>query len=729
MYNSDKPIQSVNEDKLGRATFAKQLADAIYAFNSSDNFVISLCGKWGCGKTSILNMTFSSLKELSEKIICIRFNPWNFSDSNQLLNQFFVTLSNELKIKNLPEGASHLGEIMESYSSSLEYTEFIPIVGKYLKLLPLLAKDIGKKMKEDADEKLNDVSYRKREVEKALLALDRRILIVIDDIDRLPNDQIRAIFQLVNSVAGFPNVTYLLSFDKDVVVNALSDVQYGEGEEYLEKIIQIPFDIPEVNLQNVYSVLFDKLDEILDKSYSNDFDKTHWSDVFLYCIKPFINNLRDINRFINILYFKYNIIKNEIDFIDLAGITALQVFAPKIFRWIISNRSNLIGYHSDDSNMANIDKYKNEQTKILASVDKENPIRALNAISCLFPSYHNRVNYRSVDISTDELCRNLRIACERRFDLYFTISLDEIKIAHTDIIRSFSKMSKPDLYSFLKNIIDRDHIVDYILELQANLDQIPLDRIEIFIVTLYAICGYLPEKEVRSIDFTLAYRVSRIIIDLLFKYENEPRRSKILEALFKDISKQTLRIATLILSDIEYSHGRFSGRKYEKQVITLDHLLSAEKIYLFRFKKTLNDTSWLCMENAAHMIYLWENIEPDDCKAYFSKILEEDINIIRFISAIAQTFHTPRKDYSIGYQFKKDDYEQYVSAEKIMSSINEMRFNDTFWQLPTVSIEKVASFAYHQENPEIDDFEMKSEYIDQLINTWQQQYDDYIKVE
>ena len=83
MYSSDKPIFEVEDDKLNRAGFAQQLAEAIVAFNSSDNFAISLCGKWGCGKTSILNMTLSCLEKYREKIICIRFNPWNFSDSNQ----------------------------------------------------------------------------------------------------------------------------------------------------------------------------------------------------------------------------------------------------------------------------------------------------------------------------------------------------------------------------------------------------------------------------------------------------------------------------------------------------------------------------------------------------------------------------------------------------------------------------------------------------------------------
>jgi len=36
----------------------------------------------------------------------------------------------------------------------------------------------------------------------------------------------------------------LLAFDKNVVINALKKVQEGSGIEYLEKVVQIPFEIP-----------------------------------------------------------------------------------------------------------------------------------------------------------------------------------------------------------------------------------------------------------------------------------------------------------------------------------------------------------------------------------------------------------------------------------------------------------------------------------------------------
>ena len=49
MFNTDKPIDNISSDLLNRASFSEQLAKAILSYTNTDNFTISLCGKWGSG--------------------------------------------------------------------------------------------------------------------------------------------------------------------------------------------------------------------------------------------------------------------------------------------------------------------------------------------------------------------------------------------------------------------------------------------------------------------------------------------------------------------------------------------------------------------------------------------------------------------------------------------------------------------------------------------------------
>src|SRR5699024_2250230 len=125
-------------------------------------------------------------------------------------------------------------------------------------ILPKLSENFGERMRSKSEDKLSNVSYQRELVEKELKNLKKRILIIIDDIDRLPDVQIRLIFLLVNSVAGFPYTTYLVSFDKDIVSRALSSVQSGNGNDYLEKIIQFPFNMPCIKQDKLNTILFER---------------------------------------------------------------------------------------------------------------------------------------------------------------------------------------------------------------------------------------------------------------------------------------------------------------------------------------------------------------------------------------------------------------------------------------------------------------------------------------
>ena len=101
MFNVDKPINTIEEDKngLNRANFAHNLSENIKNHfeddENNDCLVIGLMGEWGSGKTSLLNLTKQNLKNSNIKII--EFNPWLYSSYNQLVEQFLDELINEIK--------------------------------------------------------------------------------------------------------------------------------------------------------------------------------------------------------------------------------------------------------------------------------------------------------------------------------------------------------------------------------------------------------------------------------------------------------------------------------------------------------------------------------------------------------------------------------------------------------------------------------------------------------
>ncbi|MFA1412873.1 P-loop NTPase fold protein, partial [Haemophilus influenzae] len=255
---SDNPIRNSESDLLDRNRNAELFAKHLFSLNYKDGLVVSVCGEWGSGKTSYINLMRN---ELTNNSIVIDFNPWMFSDTNNLVQLFFSEISEQLSNysdnSDLKEKISDFGEVV----SSIMFIPFMDVLGKALKFLFKNKKSF---------------QVKRNELIEALEKADRPITVILDDIDRLSADELQSILKLVRLVGSFPNIIYILSFDKGRVVKTLNSNNI-DGQAYLEKIIQVPFDIPKVS----ENLLFEQLTLSLDKMLGTlEVDKGRWSDVY-----------------------------------------------------------------------------------------------------------------------------------------------------------------------------------------------------------------------------------------------------------------------------------------------------------------------------------------------------------------------------------------------------------------------------------------------------------------
>ncbi|MCB5288193.1 MAG: KAP family NTPase [Candidatus Cloacimonetes bacterium] len=729
MFNTDKPINTISEDKLGRSSFAKQLANAIMQFKTKDNYAISLQGKWGCGKTSVLNMAVEEIKQLSqqvnetEKTIIVQFDPWNFTDTNQLINQFFLTLANSLKFGDKEEQVKRVGAAIENYSSALEYSEYIPFVGISLKGISKMSAAWGKSIKEKAEKKQNDASYRKKELEKFLRELDSRILVVIDDIDRLPNEQIRLIFQLVSAVADLPNITYLLSFDNEIVIRALDDVQHCDGKEYLEKIIQVPFDVPPIDISKVHNILLEKLNTLIELHNGMEFDKNHWSEVFDFCIKPFIATLRDINRFYNALSFKYAAVKEEVDFIDIAGISSLCVFAPPIFEWIRENKHTLVGGYTGGG--ITLNDVKERKAEILGQFSKVYPIAPqtmVNAVASLFPAFSNRISFSSVFKTPSEIHQAMRIASESKFDLYFTLSLETIKLSRKEIDESLLNMKENELRAYINTLHNRDLFGNYLKEIEYNLSRIPENRIVLILSVLVFRSGRILKAKTRLIGADPATISVYTISKILFRINDESIRFEIIADMLSNTDFLSFQFLLHLLHIIELSHGRIAETNYmhEQKLVSLEHLYELGTIFLERTKDFLEETNLLDWEEARRASFIWKVAEEKTYIDYMKKILRDDICVLKYIAFKANEW--TRNDGLIGYTFNDKSYLEFISDENIINTINNMRLKPLFWEMKPRVIQTAAAFILFSTG-KFGDHDINIVLINEKIDEWKKEFE------
>lgn len=285
---ADNPIRKPEDDALGRAKVARSFAQQVLSLDVTEGVVVGVLGPWGSGKTSFVNLARAHFE--AEGVAVLDFNPWMFSGAEQLVESFFVELSAQLK---LCSGLAELGKDLEEYGETFSGMGWLPLVGPWLERGRTASKVLAKVLQRRKE----GVGARRAKVEQALGALERPLVVVLDDIDRLTTAEIRDIFKLVRLTANFPNVIYIVAFDRLRVEEALGE-QGIPGRDYLEKILQVGVDLPAVPANVLNKEIFHAIDTVLSQiENQGPFDENVWPDLFMEVIRPLIRNLRDVRRF------------------------------------------------------------------------------------------------------------------------------------------------------------------------------------------------------------------------------------------------------------------------------------------------------------------------------------------------------------------------------------------------------------------------------------------------
>jgi predicted KAP-like P-loop ATPase len=334
---SDIPQTDPALDSFGYASVAKLIADAVVKTPSPQGLVMAIHGQWGMGKSSLLNFVKYYLTEnqLDPQPVVVDFNPWWFDDQRQLANQFLSQFKAKLNPEN--KALRDVGDLMAEYSGAL---------GKAVSVstgIPWIDVPVGFLLK-CLKRKPQDVPKLKAEIASALDKNNQRFIVVVDDIDRLSPAEIREVFKVVKALADFPNVVYLLSFDRDVVARALTNAMQVDGESYLEKIVQVPYVLPAVDGLLLRNKLFKDLDRLLEGADATLFDSTYWGNVFMEGMAPMLTKPRDIVRFVNMLSVTFPALRDEVNIADFFALEFLRLKLPKLYDTIRENRDRFSGY-------------------------------------------------------------------------------------------------------------------------------------------------------------------------------------------------------------------------------------------------------------------------------------------------------------------------------------------------------------------------------------------------
>ena len=733
MFYSDRAIGSQSEDKLNRSGFARLLAKTLVNLNSEDTFTVGLFGKWGSGKTSIVNMTLSEIDSMQsqnpegQQIIVVHFEPWNFTDTNQLLTQFFVRLANEFQKKS-DENLTKIGQALERYSDAFSLLELIPTVGAPIATASKWGVNLlGKKMQRGLDER--DVLKQKDQVIKLLSEQSNRILVVLDDIDRLSNEQIRYVFQLITSVARFPKTTYLLVFDKEIVVEALKDVQSGNGQDYLEKVIQMPIQIPDIRRTDLRNVLFDQLDQIKADFPDVGFSPDHWRYLFEVCVDPFIKHLRDVNRLSNTLRFKLAGVPAEIDYADMIALSILEIHHPLVYEWIKVNKSTLTG-EFDFSLMGNswkeIDwkKYYAEMLQELvlreygnAEITSHTEL-VMKALTRIFPYFARRVGMLHEAYEPLKYRKNNQVAHADKFDRYFSLTLDDLPYTSSDVHNLLFRNDAVVITAFIRIQDHKGSSYELLEDIKARIPEISGERAIALSSGLFEAMKYLDQRKATSwLSNSSRSYAEHMMLDVIERIPSADRLAFFTD-LISDASLDALPSIAVVINLLELAYGRLAAngqiRDY-KRVISLDELLSVEKVFTNRIKKLLATNSLFDFYDWRMVYHLLDSFDHEYVSDYLKDAFIQDVNVLHFLGNYVTIWVGSGREYEI-----KKGYLEFFSTERVQTAIEACRQSGVFFNLAEDLQFKCAAFCIAHSEDQEKRLGIYQDDVEALIRSWKQ---------
>jgi ABC-type lipoprotein export system ATPase subunit len=416
----DEPIgRKDDEGEFGYEPYAKTVAEKLKHTKGESAFAMGINGKWGSGKTSFLNIVRNHLDKTG--IIEIEFNPWNSHTPKAIIEDFFGTMQYELAKHH-----SGISKQIHSYSKKLVELNSNAITrGIQFSTSTLFG-----------DESLNQLQ---KEIQESLLILNKKIVVYIDDLDRLDKSEIIEVLRLVRNTASFKNTIFVVCYDREYILKALKDLN-DLSERYLEKIFQLEITLPffkpsklRVELKNRLCNIFPlEYHEIITRSLINGIG---YHDSFRKSIDKWELNFRDITLIVNSLSLNSSNLLNEHHFPDLLKLELIRLKYPKVYELIYRKTDYLETNNSENKTKYRLKKEGSDYIIKTDLVNRKDEIglsdidisRLIEMLTQLFGI--NR--YHSED--PDELS----IVFPSKFYNYFTYGISEGKLSNQHFIQTF----------------------------------------------------------------------------------------------------------------------------------------------------------------------------------------------------------------------------------------------------------------------------------------------------
>ncbi len=656
---------AVDYDLLHRKELVESISTTIKNCYPNKKFVLSLSGNWGSGKTTILNLVKKQLQDCQENIIIIDdFDPWNFEDEAALLGAILDTIFQKMNL---------------NYSISKQRAWKKDLIALIFNINAVTRGVKFSFLKEN----INSVSKIRDQINEYMSFSDQRLVFILDNIERLGSERMLFLLKTVADVLNLDRVTYILSYDPRIMERLLAEQKYDM--EYLKKIVQMEFCVPELDTDLKNDLMFHCVSNML-KIYRIEDEKRNEILNIVPLLTDYTQDVRDIKRFLNsimsVLYYFSNeqnkrlaMQLNICDYIIIELIKrenreVYSIIWKNATHFVSADRETMFGFegylqvNQEKKNVEIIDFYK----KIFSS---EKNSRYLNLLKRIFPyvnhyvmERNNIINKDYTDEKYEQTIKKHRIYSGNYFPIYFTLHSNE----HLEIQNIVEKMigfcnanNREEAKQELKVALREFNAIEYKImeEIQLYTNDLTQQGWEVLFDLLY---DYTQVADDSMMFLRLnAKRRAIYILSLAVKNVSEQFFDNFLLCMQKEYNRMNTIHSIIWHNRIENDTNegnkevRFEGRN-EKIYETLKMMA----VYIIEHKIDLYTDPYY----SVHNIWGWYHSVKDNSeinvKEAFHYMLTSK-NIFRFLWDMTGEFLSG----VYGYKLNRNNFEVFCSFDEI----------------------------------------------------------------
>ncbi len=643
---------------MNRFPFAKQVANLI-GFDRSDLNIIGLYGEWGEGKTSVLNMALNEYKDrrkqsLQEPII-VYFCPWEYSAQTNLVKALFSTIAQQVQTswidpinkKVIARGLLTVSSLVSVYCS-YRYPGVMPTIKAAKSGIKQLAKWTNKEP---------PLEEEKRKLKDALNSSSCRIIIVIDDVDRLLHPEIRELVRAVKANGDLPNLTWILLCDRAIVAKAiakdLDTVETRFGHHFLDKIIPIGLDLPKVSKD----VLFAEFQNLLGNAFQSVLEtaRTDLLNDPMESVRLFCVNMRNVKRLVNSILISLRMLQayqnNEgcpsVHFGDFINLEAWRLFEPEFYHAVFQNKDILL--KADVS-------IKEEwfETNLVSIVHHDHRAKAWSFIK-------ERFNW-SMDVSSNKTRRQLkrevnktnnryRISSSEFFDTYFSYRMNNSEVSRSEEEQLIQSANVTELMFQQFITLDQNGKLSSMLHILEDPPSFKSRQEGLnYLGSLWKLAERIDSNgdywKTALFNYSRQTRIMRCTLFFLQnQYQMSSDRLKVIEELMSnnnDIISQPLYLVAI-------DHGHYERDSSVTPLLERDHFDQAKRICLKRLETLHSSGALSTHPNSFEIRRQWRMIAGDtkyseETKMDWFRVPDAYDNLIPFTNTHERAegiFHLP----------------------------------------------------------------------------------------